>query len=256
LNSINYKILDELEDAVHYGVRNWSGPVGEIRCLAHALYFYRSVFAGLLNPEASAIIVDDRFDVVGRYLTDGRRDVLTGEGRSWGIGGTESGGRLADELAQYALSATKRSTMPTPAAHQVISALGEFHSNIIEHSGDRSNSFIGFEVTDHFVGVYATDFGMGTLSTLQQNPRYRSLSDHGDSLKLAIQDGVTCTGQVDRGLGFRPIFEGLTNRTGYLRFRSGDALLEISGIKRDDPSLQIKQRPAIKGFHIYVHCEL
>ena len=257
MNTATYSLLDELEDAAQFGgTIPTSSSMARLGSLAHAIYFYRSKIGGLLSYGSVSAIEDKCYKGVLEFLSGHTPSTITNPQRSWGLASADESGRLIDQISQYALTAANRSPLPKASSHQVVSSLGEFHANIVEHSGRLSSSFVGFEVTDRFVGVYAGDLGQGPLASLRCNPTYSNLSDHGDALGLIIQDGVTSTGERGRGLGFRPIFEGLANRSGYLRFRAGDALLEISGIKRDELSLRKKQRPPIDGFHIYVHCEL
>lgn len=101
----------------------------------------------------------------------------------------------------------------------------------------------------------AAGHGAGLLSSLRPCPAYAGLPDHGTALEAALTDGVarhragTC-----RGHGFRPILVGLVNRSGTLRFRSGDHALTIDGTSPNLTTARIAQKPAIRGFFASVRC--
>ena len=84
------------------------------------------------------------------------------------------------------------------------------------------------------------NLGVGVLATLRGAPEYRGLSDHGEALRLTLTEGASRFGfQEGRGYGFRPLFAGLANRQGALRFRSGNATLRIDGTSPNLVSAQI-----------------
>jgi hypothetical protein len=61
-------------------------------------------------------------------------------------------------------------------------------------------------------------------------PQHAALGDHSKALQSALTDGISRFGSdTGRGHGFRPIFLGLANLRGSLRFRSGDHALVIDG---------------------------
>jgi hypothetical protein len=83
------------------------------------------------------------------------------------------------------------------------------------------------------------------------------LVDHGDALKLALQDGVTRFGSSeDRGHGFRPLFTGLANLNGALRFRSGDHALTIDGYQPIALRSRIARKVTVDGFFVSVRCKI
>jgi len=62
-------------------------------------------------------------------------------------------------------------------------------------------------------------------------------------LRLALTDGVSRYGkEAKRGAGFRPIFVGLANLAGSLRFRTGDHALTIEGQKIELMSSKMAQK--------------
>jgi hypothetical protein len=155
---------------------------------------------------------------------------------------------------QRALLAINRTSFPKAEAHQAASALGELDSNIQEHSHDPRLGIVAYEVTDRFVGLYASDNGLGVLESLRQNPALAQLDDSGEALVMALREGVSSSTEPGRGMGFRPIFVGLASHARVLRFRSDDSLLEINRFGGGKPNQEIKQRSAVLGFHVFIHC--
>jgi anti-sigma regulatory factor (Ser/Thr protein kinase) len=139
-------------------------------------------------------------------------------------------------------------------AAQFAAALDEMASNICEHSGARTSGIAAFRAgADEFEFAVA-DRGMGVLESLRSNDSFGSLRDHGEALRLALTDGVTRTGEPGRGKGFRPIFVGLANLSGALRFRSGDHAYVIDGQKIDTMYAKTAQKVPLQGFLISVAC--
>jgi hypothetical protein len=192
---------------------------------------------------------------------DGARDFVAnprglymGRGGSVGIAAASPGGEAALELMQRGLAAIRKSSLPNAAAAQAVSALGEFEANIIQHSTDSAMGIVAYELTPTFLGLYSSDLGQGVLASLRKNPTYAFLDDEGEALKLALQEGVSSSTEVGRGQGFRPIFVGLASHLGLLRFRSGDSLLELNGFAGGPARQELKERAAVTGFHVSVHC--
>jgi hypothetical protein len=140
-------------------------------------------------------------------------------------------------------------------AAQFAAALGEMIGNIYEHSGAPASGIAAFRAWDGEFEFVAVDHGMGVLKTLRTCSEYAQLSDHGQALRLALTDGVSRFGpQAKRGHGFRPIFVGLANLSGSLRFRSGDHALVIDGQKIDKMVAKTGQKPYLQGFLVSVAC--
>lgn len=77
------------------------------------------------------------------------------------------------------------------------------------------------------------------------------------NLELALTEGISRYGSGSgRGYGFQPLFIGLANLNGSLRFRFGDHALIIDGQKPTLMKAKIAQKPFIPGFFISVRCEL
>jgi len=137
-----------------------------------------------------------------------------------------------------------------------VAAVGELYSNVYEHSGAAATGLVAFRALPHRFEFVVSDRGIGVLDSLRSCADYEALSDCGEALRLTLTDGVSRHGaDAGRGRGFRPLFVGLANLDGALRFRSGDHALIIDG---SNPSLMIArtaQKPPLKGFMISVACK-
>jgi hypothetical protein len=142
-------------------------------------------------------------------------------------------------------------------AAQMVGALGEFRSNVIEHSAATPTGLLAYRSVPGTFEFVASDHGVGLLSTLREAPEYTTLSDHGEALRLALTDGASRFGfQQGRGWGFRPLFTGLANRHATLRFRTGDAALVIDGTTPSLARAQIGRKPRLDGLFISVACQV
>lgn len=146
---------------------------------------------------------------------------------------------------------------PKFIAAQLTAALGELLSNIYEHCEKPASGIVAFSSTPGRFEIAATDRGVGVLNSLRTNSSFATLDDHGNALRLAISDGVSRFEFAhDRGHGFQPIFVGLANLNGTLRFRSGDHALMIEGNNLSTMAARTSQKPATQGFQISVNCLL
>jgi anti-sigma regulatory factor (Ser/Thr protein kinase) len=146
---------------------------------------------------------------------------------------------------------------PKRVAAQLVAALGELHSNLYEHSGAPETGLVAFQAGMNRFEFVVADRGIGVRESLRNCAEYTSLQDHGEALRLSLTDGVSRHGpNVGRGHGFRPLFIGLANLNGALRFRSGDHALIIDGRSPSLLTARQAQKPTIKGFVASVICEL
>jgi hypothetical protein len=134
-------------------------------------------------------------------------------------------------------------------------AAGELVGNISEHSGAADTGIVAYRAGRDGFEFAVADGGVGVLESLNSCPDYKSLTDHGAALRLALTDGVSRFGpSAGRGHGFRPIFVGLANLSGLLRFRSGDHALVIDGQAIDMMAAKTAQKVPINGFTASVSC--
>lgn len=124
-----------------------------------------------------------------------------------------------------------------------------------EHSGATATGLVAFRaVPDRFEFV-VSDRGMGVLESLRSRADYAGLTDHGEALRFTLTDGVLRHGaNAGRGHGFRPLFTGLANLNGALRFRSGDHALLIDASNLSPMTARTAQKPLLKGLMISVAC--
>jgi len=158
----------------------------------------------------------------------------------------------------FGLAAQQAATaegLPKAIAAQLTAALGELHSNIYEHSQTSGTGLVAFRASNGNFDFIASDRGIGVLESLRSNAEHASLTDHGQALRLALTDGISrYDDQPGRGFGFRPLFIGLANLNGALRFRSGDHALLIDGKQPALMTARPAQKPTIKGFFVSVSC--
>jgi len=156
-----------------------------------------------------------------------------------------------------AQQAATRVGFPQPVAAQLTAALGEFYSNVYEHSQASETGIIAFRAHPGRFELVVADSGIGVLESLRTSTEYVKLRDHGEALQLALADGVSRHGsRSGRGHGFRPLFVGLANLNGALRFRSGDHALLINGQDPSPMAARPAEKPAITGFFISVSCRI
>jgi hypothetical protein len=158
-------------------------------------------------------------------------------------------------LLQAQRAARTISKLPGNVPGQMAAAMQELEANIQEHSGAVPTGALVFRATSNVFEFVVADRGIGLLSSLRSSSRYPGLSDHGDALELALADGVSRHNDPGHGHGFRPIFQGLSDLNGYLRFRNGDHALIMDGTGADLATAQLSQKPFIDGFLASICCQ-
>ena len=130
--------------------------------------------------------------------------------------------------------------------------LVELKNNVAEHSTATNTGVLFFIGDSRRFEFGVTDRGQGVLASLRSWPEYSGLSNHGDSLRLAVSEGGTRYGPGSlHGYGFKPIFIGLAGYRGYLRWRSGDHALIIDA---RDPNAKFG-RPDAKALYRWPHAQ-
>ncbi len=162
----------------------------------------------------------------------------------------------SDFLMRVQRAGREISKLPDSVPGQMASAIGELEGNIQEHSEAASTGVLVFRATDSILEFVVADRGIGLLRSLRNSPKYGELNDHGSALELALTDGVSRVNDPLRGHGFRPIFQGLANLNGYLRFRTGDSAIVMDGTAPTLATAQLSQKPNFNGFFVSVRCEI
>lgn len=170
--------------------------------------------------------------------------------------GPDGDNRLVSFLMDAQRAARDVSRLPGTTPGQLAAAMQELENNIHEHSDTADTGFLAFRAALGVFEFVAADRGVGILASLQRCPLYADVPDHGTALQTALTDGTSRFGaNSQRGYGFRPIFIGLTNLRGVLRFRSGDHALAIDGTSPNLAMAQLAQKPAIDGFFASIRCQ-
>jgi len=165
--------------------------------------------------------------------------------------GTESW----DAFCLNAQHAAQRAGFPKRIAQGFVAAILELEDNIHLHSQAPHTGFVAFRSVPGEFEFVVADTGVGILQSLRSCTQYEHVNDSGTALRLALTDGYSRFGTTSgHGYGFRPLFVGLANRRGSLRFRSSDHCLEMSGENPNLVSARIHQRPHIPGLQISVVC--
>jgi hypothetical protein len=147
--------------------------------------------------------------------------------------------------------------LPGTTPGQLVGAMEEMENNIHEHSEAQDTGILAFRAVPGVFEFVVADGGIGILNSLRKCDLFATLSDHGAALQMALTDGMSRFGpDSNRGHGFRPIFIGLVNLRGSLRFRSGDHALLMDGTSPDLATAQLAQKPMIDGFFASVSCDL
>jgi len=202
--------------------------------------------------------------------TDGLEEILSGL-VSGLLGCLSANGSLAgfhrigsdvdrddDEWMSFLMAARRATTVvgfPARQGAQVVAAMREMRSNIDEHSGAPNSGVVAFKAAapGRFEFVVA-DRGRGVLDSLRTSPEYADLESHSQALKLALEEGESRKGRGSgHGNGFRPIFAGMADMSGYLRFRSGDHALVIDG-RFTLTTAAMAQKAMLPGFIAMVSC--
>jgi hypothetical protein len=162
---------------------------------------------------------------------------------------------LTKFLMEAKKAASEIARLPGTAPGQLVAAMAELQDNIHEHSDAPGTGILAFRTAPGVFEFVAADRGIGVLGSLRRSRRFAALLDHGAALEAAVADG---TSRFDndgrRGHGFRPIFLGLMNLYGSLRFRSGDYALLMDGTSLGPGTAQVAQKPFIDGFFASIRC--
>lgn len=151
--------------------------------------------------------------------------------------------------------AAQDSGFDVSVSRKLVAAMSELHSNVIEHAYFYDGAIVAWRADALGFEFCVSDFGVGVLASLRQGNAYKDLEDEGQALQLAVKEGVSRRGVgVGSGYGFCPIFVGLANLRGNLRFRSGDHGLVIEGGCPGVVTARLKQKVPISGFHASVRC--
>ena len=138
---------------------------------------------------------------------------------------------------------------------QLVAAMMELESNIQEHADAPNTGVVAFRAEAGAFEFVVADRGIGILKSLRSGGEYPDMRDEGAALRAALTEGVSRHGRdIGRGLGFRPVFLGLVDLYGELRFRSGDHAVMMDGVGPDVATARIAQKVPLQGFFASVRC--
>ena len=158
-------------------------------------------------------------------------------------------------FAMMAKHAAVQSGCPPPLAAQLVAAFGELFDNTFQHSRAPESALGIFRCRRDAVEFTITDRGIGVLSSLRQNSRFAHLSDHGEALQLALQEGVTrYPDGSQHGHGYTDLLTGVANRQSLLRFRTGNHALKLDGRRVIPAERRAAQKAVVAGLVVSVEC--
>ncbi|MCC7428686.1 MAG: hypothetical protein IT557_17475 [Alphaproteobacteria bacterium] len=169
--------------------------------------------------------------------------------------GPDGDSRLTGFLMAAKRAGREVSELPASVAGQLAAAMEELENNIHEHANAPETGILAFRAEPGAFEFVVADRGIGILHSLRRCPAYAALPDEGKALEAALTDGVSRHGpNSSHGHGFRPIFTGLMNLHGELRFRSGDHAITMDGTSPALAKACIAQKAPIDGFFASVRC--
>lgn len=254
-----------LDDLCFAAVRGRLKPLPDgaygLHGLGPVLELARLSTAGLLPPPSRAnwLALDDAADF-GKALGEGRT--------SWSCRLRHLGflrmrsSRPEDETEENAFKleaqrAAHTVGFPRKLAAQLIGAFEEIQGNVYDHSGSSGSGLAAYRATARRFEFVVSDGCVGALASLKTCADYAHLTDHGEALKLMLMDGVSRYGKgTSHGTGFRPLFSGLANLNGELRFRSGDQALTIDGVNPGSIPTKTWDKVPITGFIASITCTM
>jgi hypothetical protein len=133
-------------------------------------------------------------------------------------------------------------------AGMLSAAVGEIAGNIIDHSEAIGTGVVAYQGRNGAFEFVVADQGIGALASLKKSARFATLNDDREALPLTLQHGISRFDEVGRGCGFDMMFQGLANRRGNLRFRSGAAAVLRDGKNQGSIRPKVKGKPYLKGF--------
>lgn len=129
-------------------------------------------------------------------------------------------------------AAMRQSSFSVPVAFALAGALQEIVENVEQHSGlfgCAPEGLVGYHVQGNRIGFSVGDTGCGVLASLQSNPAWTQLADSAAALAAITHLHASRRIGLGAGEGIRQLFKSLADLNGWLRFRSGDAFLELRG---------------------------
>lgn len=154
---------------------------------------------------------------------------------------------------RFSRSAQAAGFSPT-VANGLMAALYEMTRNALEHAESPCPALVGYQAENGMALFCVVDSGRGVLASLRSCKDYSHLTKHDEAISTAIQEGTSRKGFRNGGLGFRQVFRALAEFNGHLRFRTGDACLQILGTDCGPNRGDFHGSPQLDGFQVTVCC--
>ena len=168
-----------------------------------------------------------------------------------------AGNKVTTFLMKAQRASRQISGLPKAISSQLVAAMQELENNIHEHSDASATGILAYKAEPGAFEFVVGDHGVGILGSLRRSTAYSDLTDEGKALETGLAEGVSRHGpNSNHGYGFRPIFVGLANLYGELRFRSGDHAMMLDGTNPVLATARISQKAPIDGFFASVRCQI
>jgi anti-sigma regulatory factor (Ser/Thr protein kinase) len=249
IDDLGFVAADRQIEITNLPVRYAPSALGPLLELLHLAACGR-----LPDPAAGSWLITNGTAPMISALKDNRESWLSSDHRFGFIRAVRTGADDQAQLTAFLMDALQAARdvagLPGKTPGQLAGAMEELENNIHEHSGAAETGLLAFRAAKGVFEFVAADRGIGVTKSLRSCSAYADLSDHGDALSAALTDGTSRFGDTEpsRGHGFRPIFIGLMNLNGSLRFRSGDHALTMDGTSPTLATAHIAQKPEIDGF--------
>jgi hypothetical protein len=228
------------------------GPLLELLCLVAVGRLPSDIVRSWLVPNGARPMLTALQEDRERWASRDRRLGFIRTLRS----GANADTFLTAFLMDAQRAAREVAELPGATPGQLAAAIEELENNIHEHSEAVDTGILAYRAVPGEFEFVAADRGIGILESLRQCPAFAALVDHGKALQSALAEGISRFGtHSGRGMGFRPIFIGLLDMYGSLRFRSGDHALIMDGTSPQLSTAQLAQKPVIDGFFASVLCQ-
>jgi len=231
------------------------------RDLGPLLELFHSVSSGHLpSPRGGSWIIQDGATPLVAALQEDRELWVNPGDRQTGFiralrSEPDGDSRLIAFLMDAKRAARDITCLPGTTPGQLVAAMQEMESNIHEHSDAPATGLLAYRAAPEVFEFVVLDQGIGLLESLKRCAEFASMTDHGKALEVALADGTSRFGaRSNRGHGFRPIFLGLANLRGSLRFRSGDYALTMDGTSPNLTTAHLAQKPTMNGFLASISC--
>lgn len=218
------------------------------------------LYAGGRMPRPVNWLVLDGVGPLVGALEQQEETWISGSQRHVAFIGAARRGRSADSRFTGFLMKAKRAGhevagLPAIVSGQLVAAMQELENNIHEHANAPETGIVAYRAEPGAFEFVVADRGIGMLRSLRNYGQHAELLDEGQALEAALTDGVSRHGPGNnRGYGFRPIFTGLLNLQGELRFRSGDHAVTMDGTSPAIATSRTTQKATIDGFFASVTC--